>query len=134
VTGASPKAATVDWHALLQALDLRGPARQLADHCELGSVNGGVWQLVLPPDKAHLNTPQVRARLETALSEQQRRDVRVNVIAGQPSRPTPADLRRASENERMRAARVAIEDDPNVKAVQAAFGAVVEPDSIRSTK
>jgi hypothetical protein len=34
----------------------------------------------------------------------------------------------------MRAAREAIEDDPNVKAVQAAFGAVVEPDSIRSTK
>jgi DNA polymerase-3 subunit gamma/tau len=128
------KPAVVDWQGLLQALDLRGPARQLADHCDFVSAAGGAWQFVLAPDKGHLNTPQVRARLEAALSEHQRRDVRVTIGAGQPSRPTPADIRKASENERMREAREAIESDPNVKAVQAAFDAVVEPDSIRSTK
>jgi DNA polymerase-3 subunit gamma/tau len=132
--GSAPQAVAIDWNAFLQSLDLRGPARQLADNCELGAVNGARWQLVLPPDKSHLNTSQVRARLEAAISEQQRREITIAVVPGQPSRPTPADLRRAGENERMRAAREAIEDDPNVKAVQAAFGAVVEPDSIRSTK
>lgn len=124
----------VDWHALLRSLDLRGPARQLADNCALGSAAGGTWQLVLAGDKSHLNTPQVRARLEAALSEQQRRPIRLAVSPGRPSAPTPADARKASENERIRAAREAIENDPNVKAVQAAFDAVVEPDSIRSTQ
>jgi hypothetical protein len=34
----------------------------------------------------------------------------------------------------MRDARETIEADPNVKAVQAAFDATLEPDSIRSSK
>ena len=45
-----------DWHELLHTLDLRGPARQLADHCDLASFAGSTWQLVLQSDKAHLNT------------------------------------------------------------------------------
>ena len=126
--------ASVDWHELLQALDVRGPARQLADHCELQSSAGGAWQLVLPPDKAHLNTQQIRSRLESALSEHLGRDLRLAISPGQPTRPTPAEIRQKSENERMRETRESIENDPNVKAVQAAFDAVLEPDSIRSTK
>lgn len=124
----------VDWPALLQGLDLRGPARQLADNCQLESNAGGTWQLVLPPDKEHLNTQQLRARLEAALKEHLGRDLRVNITTGTPSRPTPAEVRKANENERMRAAREAIENDPNVRAVQEAFEATVEADSIRSTK
>jgi len=53
---------------------------------------------------------------------------------GQPPRPTPAEMRRSNESARMREAREAIETDPNVKAVQAAFDATLEPDSIRSSK
>jgi DNA polymerase-3 subunit gamma/tau len=132
--GGASRAAAVDWHELLQSLDVRGPARQLADHCELKSSTGVAWQLVLPPDKAHLNTPQIRARLESALSEHLGRNLRVTISPGQPSRPTPAELRKQGENERMREARESIENDPNVRAVQAAFDAVLEPDSIRSTK
>jgi DNA polymerase-3 subunit gamma/tau len=55
------------WAAVLQNLDLRGPARQLADNCDLLSNSGGAWQLVLPSDKEHLNTQQLRTRLEGAL-------------------------------------------------------------------
>src|SRR5262249_20608194 len=52
----------VDWPTLLRSLDLRGPARQLADLCDLQSQTGGAWQLVLPADKQHLNTQQLRGR------------------------------------------------------------------------
>ena len=119
---------------LVQALDLRGPARQLADSCDLASNAGGTWQLVVPADKEHLNTQQLRTRLEAALREQYGRELRLTITVGQPSRPTPAELRRANESARMREAREAIENDPNVKAVQAAFDATLEPDSIRSSK
>lgn len=54
--------------------------------------------------------------------------------AGTPSRPTPADIRLANENERMRATREAIEKDPNVRALQEQLGATLEADSIRPTK
>jgi DNA polymerase III subunit gamma/tau len=130
----SAQAAAPDWHELLHTLDLRGPARQLADHCDLASHAGGTWRLVLQADKAHLNTQQIRGRLETALREYLQSDVRLTITPGTPVRPTPAELRKSGENERMREAREAIENDPTVKAVQAAFDAVLEPDSIRSTK
>jgi DNA polymerase-3 subunit gamma/tau len=123
-----------DWAAVLQSLDLRGPARQLADNCDLQSSAGGAWQLVLARDKEHLNTQQLKTRIETALQEQYGREIRISITVGAPARPTPADIRKAGENQRAREAREAIEGDPAVKAVQAAFDATLEPDSIRSTK
>jgi DNA polymerase-3 subunit gamma/tau len=130
--GAAAQAA--DWAAIVQSLDLRGPARQLADSCDLKSNAGGAWQLVLPADKEHLNTQQLRTRLETALREQYGRDLKLTIVVGQPSRATPAETRRANESTRMREARESIENDANVKAIQAAFDATLEPDSIRSSK
>jgi DNA polymerase-3 subunit gamma/tau len=127
-------APSADWAAIVQSLDLRGPARQLADSCDLASSAGGAWQLVVPPDKEHLSTQQLRARLEAALREQYGRDLKLTITAGQPARPTPAELRRSNESARMREARETIETDPNVRAVQAAFDATLEPDSIRSSK
>ena len=125
---------STDWAGALQALDLRGAARQLADNCDLQSNVGGAWQLVLPRDKEHLNTQQLRARIETALQEQYGRDLRLTITAGKPARPTPAEVRKTNENQRMREARETIEGDPTVKTVQAAFEATLEADSIRSTK
>ena len=71
---------------------------------------------------------------EAALREQHGRDLRLVITVGQPPRPTPAEVRRANESARMREAREAIETDPNVKAVQGAFDATLEPDSIRFSK
>jgi DNA polymerase-3 subunit gamma/tau len=127
-------AAAPEWAAVVQSLDLRGPARQLADSCDLRSNAGGAWQLVVPPDKEHLNTQQLRTRLEAALREQYGRDLKLSVSVGQPARATPAELRRSNETARAREARETIEADPNVKAMQAAFDATLEPDSIRSSK
>ncbi len=129
-TGGPP----ADWGAIVQALDLRGPARQLADSCDLKSSSNGSWQLVVPADKEHLNTQQLRTRLEAALREQFGRDLKVSISVGQPARPTPAEVRRTNESARVREAREAIEQDPNVTAMQAAFDATLEADSIRSSK
>jgi len=126
--------ADVDWAGLLRALDLRGPARQLADNCDLQSSVGNAWQLVLPADKQHLNTQQLRSRLEGALRDHFGRELKLAIASGVPTRPTPADLRKANENERMRATREAIESDPNIQAMQAQFDATLEADSIRPTK
>jgi len=128
------RAADVDWPSLLRSLDLRGPARQLADNCDLQASAGHGWQLVLPPDKQHLNTQQLRGRLESSLREHFGRELKLTIVSGVPARATPADLRKVNENERARAAREAIENDPNVQALQAQLDATLEADSIRPTK
>jgi DNA polymerase III subunit gamma/tau len=120
-----------DWAGLLTAAELRGVARQLADHCEIERSTSSRLELVLAKDKSHLLTEQVRKRLESELAAHLDRELTLTVRLGEPPRKTPAQLRVESENQRMRAARESVEQDANVQAIQAAFDAVVEADSIR---
>jgi DNA polymerase-3 subunit gamma/tau len=110
---------------------LRGAVRNLADHCELAASHGNRLELVLARDKANFNTDQLRSRLQGALAEHLGRRLTIKITAGDPPRATPAEVRRANEDEHMRRTREAIEQDPNIQAVQAAFDAVLEPDSIQ---
>ncbi|MBN1240384.1 MAG: hypothetical protein JXB36_17915, partial [Gammaproteobacteria bacterium] len=130
---ASGTGAVGDWAALVREADIRGGARQLADHCELAGATGKRLELILAEDKQTLNTQQLRERLQAAVSQHLGRQVTLNITPGRPPRPTPADVRIASENARMRRARESMEQDPNVKAAQEAFGAVLEADSIQPT-
>ena len=120
-----------DWPTLVRAAGLRGAVRNLADHCELGAADGNRLELVLMRDKSNFNTDQLRGRLQQALSEHLGREMALKIIAGDPPRATPAERRQANEDARMRETRRAIEQDPTLRAVQSAFDAVLEPDSIR---
>jgi DNA polymerase-3 subunit gamma/tau len=122
---------TGDWEPLLRAADVHGAARQLAEHCTIKEQSGNRLALVLAEESAHLNTDQVKGQLEAALSAHLGQRLKLDIAAGAPPVATPAQIREAGENQRMRKARSAIEQDPNVKAVQAAFDAVVEADSIQ---
>jgi DNA polymerase-3 subunit gamma/tau len=121
-----------EWPALIQAAGLRGAVRNLADHCELGADSRpGHIELVLASDKANFNTVQLRGRLQDALTAHLGSQVKLVIKEGEPLGATPAEIRRASEDDKMRRTREAIESDPNIQAVQAAFDAVLEPDSIQ---
>ena len=120
-----------EWSRLLGESDVRGAPRQLAEHCALGRRNGGRFELILGPENSHLNTDQVRGRLQDALSVQIGGRVTITVSIGQTPTSTPAQVRAAGEDERLRSARESIEGDPAVREVQSTFDAVVEADSIR---
>jgi DNA polymerase-3 subunit gamma/tau len=106
-------------------------SRNLADHCELSGSDGKRLELVLTREKANFNTDQLRRRLQEAIGAHLGRAVSVRITVGDPPRATPAQVRAANEDEEMRRTREAIEQDPNIRAVQAAFDAVLEPDSIQ---
>ena len=120
-----------DWETLLNAANIRGAARQLAEHCTVKEQTGSRLALTLAEESAHLNTVQVKGRLEAALGEYLGHKLRLEIGTGSPSVATPAQIRQAGEDQRMRSAREAIEKDPNVQAVQAAFDAVLETDTIQ---
>lgn len=127
---AAESAGDVDWFALVPKLDLRGPGRQLAEHAELAAIEGNGVRLKLMVGKENLNTDGVRRRLEGAIGRALGRSIRLTVDEA-CGKDTPAARRLAQEDQRMREARTAIETDPNVKALQDTFGAVVETDTIR---
>jgi DNA polymerase-3 subunit gamma/tau len=120
-----------DWATLLNSANVSGAARQLAEHCTIKEQTGSRLALTLAEESAHLNTVQVKGRLEAVLGEHLGYGLRLDIGTGSPSVATPAQLREAGEDQRMRSAREAIEQDPNVQAVQAAFDAVLETDSIQ---
>ncbi len=128
--GGDLPSAVGNWNKLLQEADVRGPARQLAEHCELRAARDSQLDLVLAASKEQFNTPQLRLRLASALGEHLGRKLEVTITLGEPQAPTPADIRLAGEDKRMREAREAIESDATVQAIQKEFGAVIEPDSI----
>ncbi len=128
--GGDPQAAVGDWNKLLQEVEIFGPARHLAEHCELRAATDSHLELVLATSKEQFNTPQLRLRLASALGKHLGRRLEITITPGEPHGQTPADIRLAGEDKRMREAREAIESDATVQAIQKEFGAVIEPDSI----
>ena len=128
--GSDLQSAFGDWNKLLQDADVRGLARQLAEHCELRAATDSHLELVLAESKGQFNTEQLRQRLASVLGEHLGRELRITITPGEPRGRTPADIRLAGEDKRMREARKAIESDTTVQAIQKEFGAVIEPDSI----
>ena len=122
--------AVSDWDGLLRASGLKGPVVSLAEHCSVASVQGDRLELRLAAEKSDFNTDKLRERLRSGLSHYLGTEIRLTIQVGTPVQATPAEIQRDKASRQRDAARQAIEQDPTVRAVQAAFDAVLEPDSI----
>ena len=116
---------------MLAALDLQGPARQLANHCVLTSRSGDVLRLRLDRSGEMFRRPQLEQKLAQALSAQQGRPLRIEISVSDVAEDTPARRQAQASDERLRAAEEAIEADPAVRAMREVFGATVQPGSVK---
>lgn len=115
---------------MLGALALQGGARQLAAHCTLERRQGAALQLRLDPAHANLLTNQLHERLRAALENHLQERVELRIEIGEPQVETPARRDARLADARRQGARDAIEQDPNVAALQRELDATVMPDSI----
>ena len=92
-----------EWPALVAALDLQGPARQLANHCVLTARSGDVFRLRLDRSGEIFRRPQLEQKLAQALSEQLGRPLRIEISVSDAAEDTPA--RRQAQAVRRTAAR-----------------------------
>ena len=133
--GRTPSPATAagegDWPAMVAALDLQGPARQLANHCVVTGRSGDVLRLRLDRSGEMFRRPQLEQKLAQALSEHQGRTVRLEITLSDTAEDTPARRQAQVSDERLRAAEEAIEADPAVRAMREVFGATVQPGSVK---
>ena len=119
-----------DWPSLLARLDLKGPARQLAGHCQLVARESNHFRFLLDARAASLHTRQLEERFVQAL----RRlvgDAATLEIGQGGAGDTPARREEQARDERLEKARAALEGDPNVQSLRERFGAVLQPDSIK---
>ena len=129
--GVPDRGTTEDWAGLVERLALQGPASQLAQHCTLRERDGARFVLLLEPDGEHFRRPQLVEKLTQALSSLIGEPATVQFELAEAPADTPARRRAIEADERQQAAREAIENDPNVRALQDVFNARVQPDSIK---
>src|SRR5690606_37439414 len=129
---AAQPAADADWAQIMAAMNLQGIVRQLAAHCALLGRQGALVKLSLDPEGEHFRTAQLEERLTQALCRYYGEDVRLEITVAQAAAiDTPARQMQVAAQDRQEGAREAIENDPNIRAMQDVFGATVTPESIR---
>jgi DNA polymerase-3 subunit gamma/tau len=128
---AAAAAGDADWAAIVAALDLQGPASQLAAHCELVDRAPGLVRLKLDAAGEVYRRPQLVDKLAKALSEHLGQELRVDIVVSEALADTPARRQAAAAEQRLKAAEEAIDGDPAVRAMRDVFGAKVQPGSVK---
>ena len=123
---------TSGWSEIVGQLDLKAVARELANNCALQEVTESTVRLSLDPSHSHLKNEGRVRQIEEALCAFYGRKVRLTVNAEEAlAAETPAGKRVREQNERQAQAVESIEQDETVRALQDAFGATINYDSIR---
>jgi DNA polymerase-3 subunit gamma/tau len=124
-------ATDTDWHRLLPELKLSGMARELAQHCELRSLDGILIALRLAPVHRHLQMKPAQDKLQQALSEHFGRPLTLRVELAETEAATPAASAQRAREERQEKAVAAIEQDGFVREVIEMFDAQLIESSIK---
>jgi len=120
-----------DWATTVAQLALSGLARELANHCVLESIEGDRLCLILDAPYAHLHGKDRERQVQEALATHLGRAVRIDIRVAKAESETPAAQVAREHNDRLRVAAESIASDPNVQALQDAFDARVNPNSVR---
>ena len=120
-----------DWIKIVKELNLQGPVSQLAAHCAGFVKQDDRIRLELDAAGEPFLRPTLEEKLRNALSQYFSATIKLEIALVNGALDTPAKRQQVDSEEKLKAARIAIENDPNVRAMRDVFGATVQPDSIR---
>jgi DNA polymerase-3 subunit gamma/tau len=123
--------ADADWPQIIQALNLTGAARHLAESCSLASSDGQFFDLHVPRASEYLLTEQQKKTLLDSLRAVLGASARLEFTLVDDAVDTIATRTADESAKQMQAAHDSIEQDPNVQKLVDMFGAKVEKESIR---
>ena len=126
-----PVISASDWHTILSALRLGGMARELAQHCELRSLDHTQVALRLSPTHRHLQMKPAQDKLQQSLSEHFGRPLQVGIELAEVEHATPAATAQRDRRELQDRAVAAIEQDSFVRDVIEVFDATLIESSIK---
>jgi DNA polymerase-3 subunit gamma/tau len=119
-----------DWGQLVGSLGLAGSVRMLASNCVLEKRDGNTVYFSLDPrSDSYLTAPRKEAIAE-ALSSHFGERLRVEINISRSVGETPHQVEARVADEKISAARAALESDPNVQTLKTMFGAELNPDSV----
>ncbi|TWI06759.1 DNA polymerase III subunit gamma/tau [Aerolutibacter ruishenii] len=119
-----------EWHDIVAASDLKGPARLLAEHAVFGGYADGVLTLALPEADQHLGVPNLVKMVAEALVPRLGSAPMIRFASAAVGESLRERNDRARD-ERQAAAEAVFMDNADVQRLVAQYGARVVPDSIR---
>jgi DNA polymerase-3 subunit gamma/tau len=120
-----------DWLDIVSKLKLGGMAKMLADHCELVAHDGDAVLLRVGEAHKHLLDRTYQDKLVATLREHHGAGLQVKFEIGAAATQTPQQVRTRARDARQAEAVVAIESDPFVRELVAAFDATVVESTIQ---
>jgi len=130
VVAAGAKWQDPDWSQLIADLGISGSIKLLASNCALLRREGNTVFLSIDPRSESLLTRERKRSLSDALSAHFAEGLTVDISIGEVADETPVQAESRLVDERMEAARVKLESDPNVQALKDMFDAELKSDSI----
>ncbi len=121
----------VGWSEMIAAIELDGPTRMLALNCALLGREPGLLRLRLDPRQAGARTRSREEKLTQALARYLGEALRLEIEVAESATETPAQSGERQGQQALAAARVALQADPTVQALQERFGATLSPESVR---
>lgn len=119
------------WPDFFEGLGLKGVIHTVASHFELSIAFDRTLCFTLSPANATLFNERHQRGLASAIEQVLEEPVTVQVILGETSEKTPAYQRELLEQQRLSAARQALESDDCLNALLTDFDAIVIPESVR---
>ncbi len=120
-----------DWPAFIADLNVKGAARQLAEHCALDSSTPFDVRLRVDPKNQHLLTKQIVDRLEQAVQNHLGSSIKLSVKVAELAVETAADRASAKAAAAQRKVREDFTQDPSVRELMDAFDGEIVADSIQ---
>ena len=119
------------WPDFFEGLGLKGVIHTVASHFELSVTFDRTLCFTLSPANATLFNERHQRGLASAIEQVLEEPVTVQVVLGETSEKTPAYQRELLEQQRLTAARQALESDDYLNALLTDFDAIVIPESVR---
>ncbi len=119
-----------NWTDMITAMKLESITRQLANNCELESIDDKCCTLLLDAPHQSLLTPMRADKLQKSLQTLHGKPLKLVINIGKPATDTPAVQLTKEREDRQQAAVDAINSDNNVRALKDQFDARIIPGSI----
>ena len=110
-----------DLYEVIERMQPSGLTRMVLDNCQLASHADDRWELVMAEEHDLLLRDDSRASVQNLVSEYMGREIRVDIVFGQPDQETPGERRRRLDAARQRAAEQAVESDETVQSLLRVF-------------
>jgi len=118
------------WSNIVQAMNLQGLTRELANNCLLLSVDDTTCQLILDSTQASIRSSRSEEKLQSALQKYYAKPLKLVITTEALSDDTPAVKIQKEKLSRQQEAVSDIENDLNIQALKTNFDARAIPGSI----